>query len=250
MQKLNKFLETNLGLIIFILASLFINILCIYRENIYSSTLITIHTAINLFWIIINLAKNNLLILLQVIALMVSVIMLSIQSRNYTRMAEIASRPHVSIGIKSFRNDSYDDALLNTYIIFKNLSNFTAFVWTKVRLEINKKWKKEYNECLNISGYFSARATWLFDPNTTRAFLVFKPKENDGSQDKNILDYKDEYYKKEEKDTLNITIHTYCSDTRLRKLPSIKKWTELTTFSFRKEGNKWIRNNIGTEFDF
>lgn len=180
-----------------------------------------------------------------VIVLFVTVYFIYRQAENTKELGEITSRPHISVGIISSNNDSYDEALLNTHIVLRNLSNFTAFVWTRVKLEINKVESEEYNKCIRIPGYFFDDTTWEIDPNQSIIVRVFKNSDELKKDSKSILEYKDRYYKD---DSLNISIHIYFSDIRLKNLPPIQKWTELTAYSFRKNGNKWLKNNLGISF--
>lgn len=184
---------------------------------------------------------------IQVIAVPISIFLLWLQSRNTKKMAEIASRPHISVGIRSHKYDAsnYKEAILNTKLIFKNNSNFTAFAWLFLKIEINKFEKdkngKKYIEYFANKDLCTNKATWELDPMVKFSSNLFTP---------SILEYFDEYIDADlEKGMgLNITPYIYFSDVRLDKRPSLKKWTPLTAYSFRKDGNYWLKNTIGIEY--
>ncbi|MCX6760445.1 MAG: hypothetical protein NTW46_03845 [Candidatus Nealsonbacteria bacterium] len=181
----------------------------------------------------------------QTIAVPISIIFLWLQSRINMKMTEIASRPHVSVGIVSLKNDSYENALASTFIILKNLSKFTAFVWTSVEIDIEGEKDKKYDEWTKWTVQKSRcsptpTAVWELDPNQVIIAPFF---------DKTILDHKKEYFDPEkDEDKLNINIKIYSSD--FRELPENQKWTVLTAYSFRKGNKEWLKNDLGVPYIF
>ncbi|MDD5145765.1 MAG: hypothetical protein PHF44_02900 [Candidatus Pacebacteria bacterium] len=171
------------------------------------------------------------------IAIIPPMVSIYCQSESTEKMIETTSRPHICVGIISFKGDGlrdnlskkytdlYDRSLLDTRIIIKNFSNAQAFVWTKLNLEINNK---EANEHIKIKDYCFGKATWELDPNE----LLFPY-----LLEESILDYKNQ--------KINIGISVYFS--HIRKLPKNPDWIELTAYSFREE-RQWIKNNLGVPF--
>lgn len=184
-----------------------------------------------------NTIISQILPLVAIIPVLISIVFLDRQSKYTERMIETTLRPHVCVGIISFGGrglegdlskkytNPHDRTLLDTRIILKNFSNIQAFVWTKLKLEINDK---ETNKHIRAKDYCSGEATWELDPNVLlHPYLL----------EESILDYKNQ--------KINISIDIYFS--HIRKLPENPDWTELTAYSFRENG-QWLKNNLGVQF--
>lgn len=131
-----------------------------------------------------------------------------------------------NLGIYKLEDIPMAIKLLNTRIVIKNSSNFTAFVWTKLNLKIDGKEEKQY---LRIPDYCSAEAIWELDPNLLISPAMLEP---------SIVDHKDK--------EISISIQLYFSS--IRELPKEPKWIELTTYSFRKKEKQWLKDNLGIPF--
>lgn len=174
---------------------------------------------------------------ISIILTLITVYFLKRQAESMERTIEATLRPNICVGIKSFQGlfldddlrqkytDLFDIALLDTSIIIKNFSNVQAFVWTKLKLEINDN---EANEHIRIKDYCFGKSTWELDPNETLKPHILE---------ESILDYKNQ--------NINISINVYFS--HIRKLPKNPDWIELTAYSFRKE-RQWLKNNLGVPF--
>jgi hypothetical protein len=173
---------------------------------------------------------------ISIILTFISVYLLKRQAESMERTIEATLRPNICVGIISFRGsglgdlskkytDSFDKILIDTRIIIKNFSNVQAFVWTKLKLEIDDRETKEH---IRIPDYCSSEATWELDPNELLSPRIFE---------ESILKYKNQ--------KINIGINVYFS--HIRKLPKNPDWVELTAYSFRKDG-QWIKNNLGIPF--
>jgi len=165
--------------------------------------------------------------------LLVTIYFIYRQALSTEKLADITSKPQISVGIMSFKNlremtvNQYDMGDLEyTRIIIKNFSNFTAFVWTKVKLEIDGK---EESKHLENKDYCLNRAAWELDPNEMMSPLILG---------RSILDYKNQ--------EISISVLFYSSS--VRKLPKNPEWIELTTYSYRKKERQWLKNNLGVPF--
>lgn len=181
----------------------------------------------------------------------ISVYFLYRQSQSMERTIEATLRPHICVGIMSLKNDDflkirsgdfnvsdfYNQDLMDTRIIFRNFSNIQAFVWTKLNLTIDGK---QDNKHIQPDDFCFNKATWELDPNSLLSYNILK---------KSILAYKD--FPKEDKniDHIKLDVSIYFSNNKKNQptKDSDHKWIELTSYSFRKEG-QWLKNNLGTRF--
>ncbi len=145
-----------------------------------------------------------------------------LQVLSSKKLADITSRPKVSVGIASF------NGLDNTRIIINNFSNFPAFVWTKLNLTIDDK---DENEHLENTYYCRELNVWEIDPLDTIHPFIVKP---------SILEHR------EEKITIDISVF-YSSDSKLPKNP---EWIKLNSYGFTSEEGQWLKEVLGIPYFF